>query len=89
MVDSWDEANRKGAEIPIRPVDDENGPKIVGPLGMPAKTVVKFITGPDDPPQIALPPQPDGRWGIIILVVALATAWFVGLMMQSIWHIIP
>ena len=86
MVDKWDEASRKGNEIPIRPVDDESGPKI---LGMPAKTVVKFITGPDDPPQIALPPEPNRWWGVIILFLALAFAYLFGLMSQSIWHIIP
>jgi hypothetical protein len=85
MVDKWDEASRKG-EIPIRPVEDETGPKIVGPLGMPAKTVVKFITGPDDPPQIAIPAGGDNRWGLAVLIAALVFAFLFGAMAQYIWH---
>ena len=90
MVDKWDEASRKGNEIPIRPVDEESGPKIVGnlPFGLPAKTVVKFIASPDGPPQIALPPEPSRWWGVVILIVALLVAWLFGLMMQALFHIV-
>jgi hypothetical protein len=85
MVDKWDEASRKGNEIPIRPVDDESGPKI---LGMPAKTVVRFIGGPDGQPQIAIPSQPDSRWGMVVLTLALVFAWLFGIMSQALFHIV-
>jgi hypothetical protein len=84
MVDKWDGIDPKsGNEIPIKPVNGEAGPTIVGP----PHTVVKFKAFSDDPAPLQ-PTTGDRNWGLFVLVLALATAWFIGMLMQAQFHIV-
>lgn len=84
MVEKWDNIGNEKEGIPIQPVNGEAGPKIMGP----PHTVVKFKAFSDDPLPQQLPTAGDRNWGLFVLVLALATAWFIGMLMQAQFHIV-
>lgn len=90
MVNSWDnfESDKKGTEVPIKPVNgSDEGPKILGP---PPQHIVKFIGGDMSPVKqaVLIPNNNDRNWGLLVLILALAAAWFIGLLMQAQFHIV-
>lgn len=87
MVDKWDGFSPKPVDddgVPVKPVNGEFNTR---PVRL-SPSVVKFIAAsPDELPQ-PLPTAGDRNWGAFVLVMALGFAWFIGLLMEAVWHII-